>query len=72
MDIERPKTTIDVESLIGMVQYYRDMWKSHSHILAPLTEAIRGPKGSKITWTDELEQAIYNNLKEMVSADTIL
>ena len=71
MDIERPKTTTDVKSLIGMVQYYRDMWKSRSHILAPLTEASGGPKGSKIKWTDELEQA-FNNLKEMVSAETLL
>jgi len=71
MDIERPKTTTDVKSLIGMVQYYRDMWKSRSHILAPLTEASAGPKGSKIKWTDELEQA-FNNLKEMVSAETLL
>ena len=48
MDIECPKTTTDVKSLIGMVQYYRDMWKSHSHILAPLTEASGGPKGNAI------------------------
>ena len=56
MDIERPKTTTNVKSLIGMVQYYCDMWKSHPHILAPLPEASGGPNGSKITWIDELER----------------
>ena len=35
MDLERPKTTTDCRKLIGMVQYYRDMWKQHSHVLAP-------------------------------------
>ena len=49
MDIERPKTMTNVKSLTGMVQYYCDMWKSRSHILAPLTEeAFGGPKGSKV------------------------
>ena len=71
LDIERSKPTTDVKSLIGMVQYYCDMWKSRSHILVPLIEASGGPKGSKITWTDELEHA-FNNLKEMVSAETLL
>jgi hypothetical protein len=57
MDIKRPQTTTDIKSLIGMVQYYQDMWKSRSHVLAPLTEASTGPKGSKITWTEELEHS---------------
>ncbi len=26
VDLERPKTTTEVKALIGMVQYYRDMW----------------------------------------------
>jgi hypothetical protein len=71
MDIERPKTTTEIKSLIGMVQYYRDMWKSRSHVIAPLTEASTGPKGSKIQWTEELEHS-FTKLKEMVSADTLL
>ena len=71
MDIERPKTTTDIKSLIGMVQYYRDMWKSHSHVIAPLIEASMGPKGSKIKWTEELEHS-FTKFKEMVSADTLL
>ena len=76
MDIERrgPKTRTDVKSLIDtMVQnYHSNMRKSRSHIvLAPLTEESGGPKGGKITWTDELEQ-VFNYLKEMFSAETLL
>ena len=71
MDIERPKTTTNIKSLISMVQYYQDMWKSRSHVIAPLTEASTGPKGSKIKWTEALEHSL-TKLKEMVSADTLL
>ena len=47
MDLGRPATTTEARALIGMVQYYRDMWPRCSHILAPLTEAAIGPKGGK-------------------------
>ena len=71
LDIEKPKTTTECRKLIGMVQYYRDMWKRRSHILAPLTEASVGKKGKPIKWTDDLEQA-FLDLKKMVSEETIL
>ena len=47
------------------------MWQRRSHILAPLTEASSGPKGLKIKWTDDLEQA-FCNLKKMISEETLL
>ena len=47
IDIGRPTTTIEARTLIGMFQYYRDMWPSQSHLLAPLTEAASNHKGKK-------------------------
>ena len=47
MDLGRPTTTTEAQSLIGMVQYSIDMWTRQSHVLTPLTEAARGPKGKK-------------------------
>ena len=47
------------------------MWPRWSHILAPLTEAARGPKGRKISWNDALEDS-FKELKRMVSAETLL
>ena len=47
MNIGRPATTTEARALIGMVQYYRDMWPRRSYILAPLKEAASGPKGRK-------------------------
>ena len=47
MDIGRPSTTTEARALIGMVQYYMDMWPRQSHVLTPLTEAASGPKVRK-------------------------
>ena len=48
MYLGRPLTTTEALALMGMVQYYRDMWPRRSHVLTPLTEAAIGPKGRKI------------------------
>ena len=47
VDIGRPSTSTEAQAIVGMVQYYRDMWNRQSHILAFLTEAYSGPKGRK-------------------------
>ena len=47
MDLGRPATTTENRALIGMVHFYRDMWRSWSHILAPLKEAASDPKVRK-------------------------
>lgn len=64
-------TTTEVHRLIGMVQYYRDMWKGRSHILAPLTELAKGKKRAKIKWETIHEEA-FQILKKMVAQETVL
>ena len=71
VDLQRPKTTTKVKALIRMVQYYRDMWKSCSHTLAPFTAVSSRKKGSKIKWTKELEEA-FHEVKKMVQTETLL
>ena len=71
MDIKRPQTVKEVKSLIGLVQYYRDMWQRRSHILSPLTDVSNGKKNQKIQWNNELENA-FNEMKRMVSEETFL
>ena len=54
-----------------MFQYYRYIWPRRSHVLAPLMDAARGPKGREIIWNDNLELAFFN-IKCMVSAENLL
>ena len=53
-----------------MVQYYRDLWKGRSHILAPLTDLV-GKSKKKLKWTNEHQQA-FNNMKKTIAKETIL
>ena len=54
MDLGRPSTTTEAGALIGMFQYYRDMWTRWSHVLSTLIEAASGPIGKIILWNDAL------------------
>ena len=69
--LERPKTVTEVRRLIGMVQYYRDLWPRRSHVLEPFTALSSGKKRTKIKWTDDLESA-FQEVKQMVSKSAIL
>ena len=42
-----PKTRKELRQFIGMINFYRDMWKKRSEILAPLT--VLTPKTSNTT-----------------------
>jgi hypothetical protein len=64
--LDQLKTVTKVFQLIGMVQYYQDLWPRQSHILEPFTALPAVKKGTKIKWTDELESA-FQEVKQMVS-----
>ena len=70
-DLERPTNVTEVRRLIGMVQYYRDLWSRRYHILQPFTEVSAGKIGTKIKWTPELESA-FHYVKKMVCQETLL
>jgi len=69
--LKRPKTTTDLRRFLGIVQYYRDMWKRRSHILAPLTALTKGAKRKPIHWNHKLQKA-FDNIKQVVSKETML
>ena len=70
MDLGRPSSTTEVQYLICMVPYYRDMWPRRSRILPPLIEAATGRKGRNIFCNDALEM-YFKELKCMVSAEML-
>ena len=67
MDLTKPQTAKEMKSLIGMIQFYRDMWKCRSHILSPLINASSGKQGKiKIKWTPAMDEA-FTQAKNMIS-----
>ena len=54
-DIAVPTNKKQLRSFIGVINYYRDMWKHRSDILTPLTKMTS--KQATWNWTEEHQQA---------------
>ena len=67
--IKPPTNLTQLRSFIGLINFYRDMWKKRSHILAPL--AALQSKNVKWRWT-EIEQQAFDEIKRMISRDVLL
>jgi hypothetical protein len=60
--------------IIGLANYYRNMWPHRAHIMKPLTDASgkRSKTGNKkFHWTNDMQKAL-NELKAIVSQDVLL
>ena len=69
LDLNKPQTAKEMKSFIGMIQFYKDMWKRRSHILSPLINASSGKKGkTKIKWTPLMDEA-FIQAKQMISQE---
>ena len=72
-----PKNIRGVRRVLGIVQYYRDLWPKRSEILAPLTEhtstkgAAKKNYTKKIVWTD-VHQIAFDKMKQLVARDVLL
>jgi hypothetical protein len=64
-----PKTTRQLQLFLGMVNFYRDMWKGRSHVLAPLTELVSKIKAFQ--WKEEQQKA-FELIKKIMSRETLL
>ena len=67
--LQLPKTKRQLRHFLGMVNYYRDMWRRRSHLLAPLT-AMCSAK-AKFVWGKEQQKA-FEDIKKVVSRETML
>jgi hypothetical protein len=67
-DMEAPKTLKQLRSFLGLVTYYRNMWRRRAHILAPLTALIGT---DKFIWTDEHQKA-FEEMKAVAASDVLL
>ena len=64
-----PKTRRQLRSFLGLVNYYRDMTKRHSEIIAPLTKMTSNKIHFK--WT-KVEQQAFETIKLAISKETLL
>ena len=68
--MDRPRTTTDLRRFIGCVNFYRDMWPSRSHVLAPLTACSDMKKNAILNWTPEMQQA-FDKMHLLMAADAL-
>jgi hypothetical protein len=57
----QPKTVAQLQTYLGMVNFYRRFIKSAAAILRPLTEALRGGKKGDLTWSEEMQAAFQRS-----------
>ncbi len=74
LNMEAPKMLKELPGLIGMVNYYRNMWPHQAHILSPLTLQTGAPKKGqhqqKYVWTEEM-QAAFDQMKVLMAMDVL-
>lgn len=74
-NLKQPTKVKQVRSFLGMVNYYKDMWRHRSHLLAPLTDLTANKNGKKgkrrgpIEWKphhaeafEQIKQALMNEV----------
>jgi hypothetical protein len=77
-----PNNVKELRWFLGMVQYYRDMWATHSEMLAPLTDLVgecretkatkrNGTKKKPCRW-DSIHQQAFNNVKATIAKEVVL
>ena len=66
--IELPKDKKQVIQLLGMVQYYRDVWLKCSEILAPIIELTKGgpTKNYPIEWNSACTES-FQKMKSLIA-----
>jgi hypothetical protein len=66
--MDHPRNTTELRMLIGCVNYFRDMWPSHAHILKLLMGQSSLKKKASIKWTDGM-QKVFNKMHLLMAAN---
>ncbi len=67
--LQAPRNRKELRRIVGLVNYYRYMWRHRSHLLAPLTSMLSTTK--KFIWTPEC-QAAFDSLKNAITKEVML
>ena len=71
LHMDRPRTSTELRSFIGAVNYYRDMWPSRAHVLKPLTDMSGLKKRVKLDWTNEMHIA-FDKMRCLMATDALV
>ena len=82
LQLSPPTKVKELHTFLGMVQYYQDMWKNRSKMLAPLTDLVGKCGHTKVTkakgtkklpwhW-DENHQRAFDLVKATICQDVVL
>ena len=69
MRLKAPKNKKGLRHFLGMVNYYRDMWRKGSQLMSPLTGLVS--ENVKWEW-GECQQKAFEELKRVISKETLL
>ena len=69
--LRQPNTKKEVQSICGLLNYYRKFVPNYAEIARPLTDLTRKGKPNKVTWTAECEQS-FVQLKQIMSSAPVL
>ena len=67
--LQPPRNARQLRHFLGMVNFYRDMWRRRSHLIAPLTKLLS--KNVKYKWGQEQQKA-FDEIKSVMSKETLL
>ena len=64
-----PKTKRQPRHFLGMVNYYCDMWRQRSHLMAPLSALVSNK--TKFIWKEEQQKA-FDKIKKIITKETLV
>ncbi len=70
LHMDCPCNATELRIFIGCVNYYRDMWPSHAHVLKMLTNQSGLKKKAPIKWIDEMQQA-FDKMHLLMAANAL-
>ena len=77
LNLALPTKLKELHRVLGIVQFYRDIWEKWSHVLAPLTDLVCELSSSKhkcskkVIWTD-IHKKASDEKKKIIAHDIIL
>jgi hypothetical protein len=70
-EFPRPSDAKQLQSFLGLVNFYRRFIPAAAQILLPLTEALKGSKPAKLYWTPAMVHA-FSSIKAALCQATVL